>query len=57
MLPKSFDDRFKLKAVDCDGIDIVRAGLDNFLQLKYLEELSFKNCSNLNDFGYDKLFR
>ncbi|KAI1285735.1 hypothetical protein HDE_11537 [Halotydeus destructor] len=58
-LPMKYDERFRLKSVVVDGLkfELVHEGLDNLVNLKYLENLDISHCWRLNDFSFDKLYR
>ncbi|XP_029178753.1 distal membrane-arm assembly complex protein 2 [Nylanderia fulva] len=54
-LPNQYDSRYILEAVDASDTDLYYEGLSNLCGLHKLKWLSLKNCSNIDDWGLDKI--
>lgn len=54
-LPKVYDHRYILEAVDASNVDLYYEGLSNLCGLNKLKWLSLKSCKNIDDWGLDKI--
>lgn len=54
-LPRRYDPKFYVEALDLSGTNIIYEGLVNIFNLKNLKWLSFKNCPYFDDWCLDRI--
>lgn len=54
-IPKEYDAKYHIEAMDLNKFDISYRGLDNIISLAHLQWLSFKGCPSFDDWHLDKI--
>lgn len=54
-MPNHFDERWRLEAIRCDGMELYYEGLENIRRLHHLKFMSFHNVRQFDDWSLDRI--